>query len=431
MRRLSCLVAVALGLAAVAGAQESRGTIQGAVKDPQGAIVAGASVTITNTDTRTTVGLKTSAVGRYIAPLLMPGPYVVSVECAGFKKEVRPGTALLTGDVMDVDFTLQVGAITEAVRVTAETPMLDVSHTDTGMVLDDRTVRDLPVMTNVVTSMIQFVPGVNAGFGASQLLGPHSTQGGSDYNSGSGVGGNVWTIDGAFSNGSGRNASNLPSVSSVSEVKVIDNTFDGSFGHSLGLGITITTKSGTNDFHGDASENYWSQRWQGSNLFTKQQYYKNIDGLVSRGDTAGAAAALEQPIQPSGHSHLYGFTATGPFYVPHLFNLRNRMFWRLSYNGEHDAQPQTANAYARVVPSAADKTGNFSDLLKVPSDGLNYQLFDPFSVKVDPGRSGTHYIRTPLSGNVLPASYANMVAPFYKNYTKNWPHPITPFSRPI
>ncbi len=431
MRRLSCLVAVALGLAAVAGAQESRGTIQGAVKDPQGAIVAGASVTITNTDTRTTVGLKTSAVGRYIAPLLMPGPYVVSVECAGFKKEVRPGIALLTGDVMDVDFTLQVGAITEAVTVTAETPMLDVTHTDTGMVLDDRTVRDLPVMTNVVTSMIQFAPGVNAGFGASQLLGPHSTQGGSDYNNGSGVGGNTWTIDGAFSNGTGRNTSLLPSVSSVSEVKIVNNTFDGSFGHTLGLGITVTTKSGTNDFHGDASENYWSQRWQGSNLFTKQQYYKNIDGLVSRGDTAGAAAALEQPIQPSGHSHLYGFTATGPFYVPHLFNLRNRMFWSLSYNGEHDAKPETANSYARVVPSAADKTGNFSDLLKVTSDGLNYQLFDPFSVKVDPGRSGTHYIRTPLSGNVLPASYANMGAPFYKNYTKYWPDPNNWFNQAI
>ena len=67
-------------------------------------------------------------------------------------------------------------------------------------------------MTNVVTSMIQFAPGVNAGFSALQILGPHSTQGGSDYNNGSGVGGNVWTIDGAFSNGNGRNTSNLPSV---------------------------------------------------------------------------------------------------------------------------------------------------------------------------------------------------------------------------
>jgi hypothetical protein len=82
----------------------------------------------------------------------------------------------------------------------------------------------------------------------------------------------------------------------VSEAKIVDNTFDGSFGHSVGLGVTITAKSGTNAFHGVASENYWSHRWQGSNLFTKQSYYKNIDQLVGRGNTAGAATAAALPI---------------------------------------------------------------------------------------------------------------------------------------
>jgi len=423
MRRLVCLVAVLLGIAVATGAQESRGTIQGTLKDPQGGLVAGATVTVTNVDTKTTVGLKSGVVGRYMAPLLMPGTYVVTVESPGFKREVRQGVTLLTADVVDVDFTLELGQTSEAVTVTAEAPIVDVSHTDTGTALDDRTVRDLPVMTNVVTSMIQFAPGVNAGFSASQLLGPHSTQGGSDYNNGSGVGGNTWTIDGAFANGNGRNTSLLPSVSSVSEVKIIDNTFDGSFGHTLGLGITVTTKSGTNDFHGDASENYWSQRWQGSNLFTKQQYFRNIDGLLAEGNTSAANAALAEPIQPSGHSHLYGFTATGPIRIPHLLDLRNKVFWTLGYNGEHDAKPETANSYGHPVPSAADKTGDFSDLLKVTSDGLNYQLFDPFSVKVDTSRSGTHYVRTPLPGNLLPASYANMGAPVYKNYLKYWPDP--------
>jgi len=423
MSRIACLVAAALGLAVVAGAQESRGTIQGTVKDPQGALVAGANVVVTNADTKTVTSLKTSAVGRFIAPLLMPGNYTVAADAPGFKKELREGIALLTGDVRDIDFTLPLGAATESVTITGEAPIVDITHTDTGTALDDRTVRDLPVMTDVVTSMIQFAPGVNAGFSASQLLGPHSTQGGSDYNNGSGVGGNTWTIDGAFSNGNGRNTSNLPSVSNVAEVKIIDNTFDGSFGHTLGLGITITTKSGTNDFHGDASENYWSQRWQGSNLFTKQAYYRNVDSKLAAGDTAGANAALAQPIQPSGHSHLYGFTATGPIFIPHILNLKNKVFWNLSYSGEHDAKPETANSYSHVVPSASDKTGNFADLLNVKSDGLNYQLFDPFSVRVDPSRSGTHYVRTPLPGNVLPASYIGMGSPVYKNYTKYWPDP--------
>ena len=404
MNRIVCLVAVTLGLAVVAGAQEARGTIQGTVKDPQGAVVAAANVVVTNIETKTTVTLKSSDVGRFSAPLLMPGSYTVDVDVPGFKKDQRSGIKLLSGDVLNLDVTLQVGSSTEQVTVLAEVPTIDVTRTDNGMVLDERTVRDLPVMTNVVTSMIQFAPGVQAGGGASQVLGPHSTQGGSDYTNGSGVGGNVWTIDGAFSNGNGRNTSNLPSVGAVSEVKVLDNTFDGSFGHSLGLGISITTKSGTNKFHGDASENYWSQRWQGSNLFTKQQYYKNVNGKRAAGDTAGANAALALPIQPSGHSNLYGFNATGPLWIPKIINARNRIFWTLNFNGERDRKPETANSYAHVVPSAAEKTGNFSDLLNVKSDGLNYQLFDPFSVKVDPARSGTHYVRTPLPGNVLPGS---------------------------
>ena len=431
MKRVLWLVAVLLILATAGSAQESRGTIQGTVKDPQGAVVAGATVVVVNTDTKTTVSLRTTEVGRFVAPLLMPGNYTVTTEMSGFKKDVRQGITLLTGDVSSLDISLQVGATQEAVTITAETPIIDVTNTATGTALDDRTVRDLPVMTNVVTSMIQFVPGVNAGFSASQLLGPHSTQGGSDYNNGSGVGGNVWTIDGAFSNGNGRNTSSLPSVSAVAEMKVIDNTFDGSFGHSLGLGITVTTKSGTNDFHGDASENYWSQRWQGSNLFTKQTYYRNIASLLGKGDTGGAASAASKPIQPSGHSNLYGFTATGPFWIPKVIDKRNRIFWSLSYNGEHDAKPETANSYAHVVPSAAEKTGNFSDLYNIKSDGLNYQLYDPFSVTVDPNRSGTHYVRTPLPGNVLPASYMNMGSPFYKNYTKYWPDPNNWFDQSI
>jgi hypothetical protein len=388
-------------------------------------------VVVVNVDTKTTATLRSSEVGRFAAPLLPPGEYMLTVESPGFKKDVRQGIKLLTGDVQNFEVTLQIGASSEQVTVTGDTPIVDVTRTDNGMALDSRTVRDLPVMTNVVTSMIQFAPGVQAGGGASQVLGPHSTQGGSDYSNGSGVGGNVWTIDGAFSNGNGRNTSNLPSVSAVSEVKVLDNTFDGSFGHSLGLGISITTKSGTNQFHGDASENYWSQRWQGSSLFTKQQYYKNVNGLLAKGDTAGAAAALAQPIQASGHSNLYGFNATGPLYIPKVLNARNRIFWTLTFNGERDQKPETANSYAHVVPSAANKTGNFSDLLNVKSDGLNYQLFDPFSVAVDPSRTGTHYIRTPLPGNVLPASYTKMGEAFYKPYVKYWPDPNNWFDQSI
>src|SRR5579883_18067 len=167
MKRVLCLIAALLILVSLAGAQENRATIQGAIKDAQGALVAGATVTITNTDTKTTVTLKSNASGRYIAPLLMPGNYTVATEMTGFKKDVRDGIVLLTADVRDVDIVLQVGAATEAVTVSGEAPLIDVTHTDTGTALDDKTVQDLPVMAGVVTSIFQFAPGVNAGLSAS------------------------------------------------------------------------------------------------------------------------------------------------------------------------------------------------------------------------------------------------------------------------
>src|ERR1700735_2388755 len=109
MKRSVCVIASLLALVGLAAVQESRATIQGTVKDSQGALVPNANLAVTNTDTRTIVPVKSNAEGRYLAPLLMPGNYTVSVEAPGFKKEVRAGIELLTTDVRDVDLTLQVG----------------------------------------------------------------------------------------------------------------------------------------------------------------------------------------------------------------------------------------------------------------------------------------------------------------------------------
>ena len=160
MKRIVCIIAALVLLASFASAQESRATIQGTVKDQQGATVPGATVVATNIDTNTTVNTKTNNTGHYLVPLLMPGNYTVSAEAAGFKKQVHEGITLLATDVRDVDLTLQVGAATESVTVTGEAPLVDNTRTDTGLTLDDRTVRDLPVMTNSITSMINLAPGV-------------------------------------------------------------------------------------------------------------------------------------------------------------------------------------------------------------------------------------------------------------------------------
>lgn len=429
MKRIFSLFAGTLLLVGLGAAQETRGTIQGVVKDSQGGVVATASVIVTNTDTQMSVSLKSDQSGRYQAPLLLPGNYEVSAEAPGFKKGVRAGITLALTDVREVEMLLQVGAITESVTVTSEAPLIDATRTDSGRVIDERSIQDLPVMANTVFTMIRYSAGVQGG-GPPILLGPHSTQGGSDYNNGTGVGGNAWTIDGAVNDGNGRNTANLPSVDAVAETKVLSTTFDGSFGHSTGLGVAVSTKTGTNQFHGSASENYWSQRWQAANLFTKKNYYSNIAQANAQGNPTKAAQLAAQPIQPAGHSNLWALNVTGPVWIPKIFNGRNKVFFSFNYNGEKDAKPEEASTYNRVVPTAANKKGDFSDLLQVATNPQQFQLYDPLSVKVDPARAG-HYLRTPLAGNILPGQYINMGKKFYDSYSKYWPDPNNWFNKSI
>src|SRR5437868_6543371 len=114
MKRAFWLFAALLVLVSLVVAQESRGTIQGTVKDPQGGLIVGANVVVSNVDTRTTSATKSNESGRFTVPLLMPGHYTVTVEAAGFKKDLRQGIALLTGDVRNLEVTLQLGASTES-----------------------------------------------------------------------------------------------------------------------------------------------------------------------------------------------------------------------------------------------------------------------------------------------------------------------------
>jgi len=426
MNRLLGLLATMLFLASLAFSQDSRGTIIGTIKDPQGGVVVKANVTVINKDTGTTVRSTTNDTGYFEAILLQPGPYEVTVEAPGFKKSVRSGIVLQVADRRAVDVTLEVGAVSDSVTVTGEPPLVDVSRADFGRVLDNRSVQDLPVMGNTVFSMIIYTAGVQGG--PPILFGPHSTQAASGYNNGTGVGGNSWTIDGAINDGAGRNTANVPSVEAVSETRVLTTTFEGSFGHSTGIGVAVVTKSGSNMFHGTATETYWNQRWQGASFFAKKNYYQSIAQAKAQGNQALADERAARPIQPAGHSNLYTFNLNGPIIIPKVFNGRNRLFFSYNFNGQRDQKPEESSTYNKVVPTELNKTGNFSDLLAVNS-GAQYQLYDPLSTVAETGSRAGHYKRTPIAGNILPGSYINMGSKVYNFYKKYWPNPNNWFDR--
>ena len=129
-------------------AQETRGTFSGTVTDSSGAVITGATITVTNIGTRTVALATTNSTGYYEVPLLLPGNYEMTVESKGFKKLVRSGLVLGLGEQQKIDLTLEVGNATESVTVSAESPILDTSTTVSGKTLTTREVMDLPILAN-------------------------------------------------------------------------------------------------------------------------------------------------------------------------------------------------------------------------------------------------------------------------------------------
>jgi hypothetical protein len=403
--------------AVLALAQDTRGKISGIVTDPQAAAVAGAAVMVTNTGTGMVTRLTTNATGYYEAPLLLPGQYSVGVEMSGFKRTVRSGLTLALRDELRIDIQLEVGGVTESVTITSEAPLLDTSTVSTGRNITHREVMDLPVLGNNVSMLARFAPGVQVP-GTTQFLVQGQVGGGSAYSMPGGVGGNEWSIDGASTNGTDRRTSFMPSPDVIDEFKIETSNFDAAFGHSTGLNISMSTKSGANSFHGSATYQYFNQRWNAGAFFVKQARYQQIAALRAAGNIAGADELAARPLVPPGHTNNYHGTISGPVHIPKVFDGRNRLFFFLGYSGLKNLQSARPSEINYTVPTAAMRAGDYAPLLQI--DAVRYTVYDPLTVRVDPARAG-HWVRTPFAGNVVPTNrFRN---PMYSFYNQRMPTP--------
>ena len=408
---------VALALPVILAAQDTRGIISGAVTDPQGATVTGAKITVTNTGTATGTKLTTNQNGYYEAPLLLPGTYSVSVEAPGFKKAVQSRITLGLGDQLKINVQLEVGGVTESVTISSEAPMLDTSTVSMGRNITNREVMDLPVIGNNVMALARMSPGVQVP-GTTQFLVQGQVGGGSAYNSPGSVGGNEWSVDGASTNGTDRRASIMPSPDVIDEFKVETSNFDASFGHATGLGISMSTKSGANQFHGTSTLQFINQRWNAASFFVKQARWAQVSALNTAGNSAAANALADRPMLNSGKTLNYQATISGPIYIPKVVDGRNKLFFFLGFSELKNRQSARPSEVNYTVPTLAMRAGNYSDLLRV--DPVRYQVYDPVSTRVDPARPG-HWIRTPFAGNILPQS--RIRNPMYDFYAKRMPLP--------
>lgn len=342
-------------------AQVDTGAIAGTVRDQQGAVIPGASVTVTNDRTGATFDTITSGTGDFRADLLATGTYRVSVSLPGFKTQIKSGAAVHLQEVARVDFTLEVGEVTEEVTVTAENPLLESETTSTGNVVAEQAVKDLPLNERNYALLAKLGAGVQ-----DPGRGDRGAEGGSFVANGVRASLNNWVLDGVDNNAKIvdiQNSSNQavrPSVDAIEEFKVQTHNFSAEHAHSAGAVINVRTKSGSNEFHGSAFEFHRNDNLDGRNFF-------------------------QPPDQPKGFRlrNQFGGTIGGPI-------IRDKAFFFASYERLEDSRGIETDI--RTVPTAIIKQGDFS--------GRN-PIFDPATTRPNP--KGKGFIRNPFPGNIIPA----------------------------
>jgi Carboxypeptidase regulatory-like domain/TonB-dependent Receptor Plug Domain len=309
-------------LASRCAGQEITATILGTVTDPSGAVVAGATIIVTNTDQGLVARhLTTSRSGDFVVPLLPIGHYEVSVEAAGFKPIVETGIELNVNDRRAVNFVLQVHGLSDEVKVEAEPLQVDLQSAAAAGLISGTQIRELASNTRNYTQLVLLQPGVSSGLASDQPYVGATSLGG-DFNhvsfsiNGARDSQNNWTLDGAdnVDRGSNQTVLTFPSIDSIAEFKVLRGNYDAEFGRGSGGQINVVTRSGTNTFHGGAYEFFRSD------LFAANNFFNNLNGLA----------------RPPLRYNNFGFTIGGPVIIPRLYRKKTFFFfsqeWRRVIN---------------------------------------------------------------------------------------------------
>src|SRR5215467_1251514 len=261
----------------------STATLKGTVLDPNGGVVAGATITVTNPEKGISKTAKSGSDGIYQIPLLPPGSYDLQVDATGFSREVVRDLQMTLGQTTVYDMNLRVGAVTSVVEVTAEAPLLQVEQTQQANTINQNQVENLPNINRSMTAAVFTLPGVSDSE-ATRSQQPGFT---GFATTGFSIGGsngrnNLSTVDGGENEyGSGQYRVILP-PDAIQEFQVNRNAFAAEFGFTVGSSVNVVTKSGTNQFHGSAygyfrdahtsANNFIDQLRTGQKLFSQNVY---------------------------------------------------------------------------------------------------------------------------------------------------------------
>jgi hypothetical protein len=362
-----------------ARAQAVYGSLLGTVTDNTGAVVPGATVTVTDISKNTSVQVQTNPSGEYRVDHLIPDAYRVEVEASGFKKSTVPSVQVFADTSPKVDVKLEVGAAATTVEVTGGAPLLNTEHQDVSTVLNSRTLSDTPNLQRNFTSFELLTPGTAyIGWSVGQSENPQQSEqievnGQLPFATG-------YELDGTDNQDPIIGVAVInPDLDAVSEMKVTSQNYDAEFGNSVAGLVTAQTKSGSNNFHGSAFLYRRSDAQQARDPFTQ----------FARDPLSG------KYIPPFLHSQ-FGAAIGGPI-------IRDKLFFFGDYQGLRE---KSGTSILTTVPTALAHSSctsggdcNLSDYLNPAlKGGAQYQMYDPES-----NRTGTAN-RTPFTNNVIAAA---------------------------
>jgi hypothetical protein len=377
----SCALLLCLGLFGNSliclGQSANKGAIIGTVVDPNGNVIPGVNITVTNVEKGLTRAVVTDERGDFLVGFLDPGMYKVSAEKSGFKKAEIADIEVLVGQRRQLIVKLEIGEISERVTVSSSEAILETETPARGEVIDETKVQNLPLNGREFIQLASLVAGAESG---NPKTGAVSSKGFSISFNGARAGYNSYTVNGAESTAPLENTLiSSPALDAIKEFRVETNMYSVQYGRSGGGVINVVTKSGTNQFHGTAYE-----------------YHRN--------KALDALPVLFQGKREDAPNYLFnqfGGTLGGPLYLPRFgeggpvwgYSGKNRTFFFISYEGFRQKKP--GGLIVSFAPTDKERSGDFSESIN-PYSGRPVVLRNP-------------YTGQPIPGNKLPPELINPV----------------------
>ncbi len=359
--------------------QETRAVITGTVTDPQGAAVVAAKLEVRNLETNVVTTAQTNGSGIYTAPPINPGQYSVTVTAPGFKVAVENNLELRSSDRKALDFKLQLGQASETVSVMAEAPLLDNVSASRSNTISESLVAAVPTYAKDVFQLARYSAGATGGTTVRPF------DGGDNNVSILGGSNNEVLLNGSpntYRESTGAANTISPPPDAVGEVKIITNVYDAELGRTGGGVVSVSIKSGTNQYHGSVS---WLMRNPALNANTFEA------------NATGAPNSSFRSNEP-------GIEVDGPVRIPGLYNGKNRTFFTYAQDVYRDSRP-TGNTL--TSPTSLERIGDFSRTYVSGTSGPVISIYDPLTTIQNADGS---YVRTLFPGSVIPPSRINPIA---------------------